>query len=132
MVTLYKYIFCKAYYFCVNVFKEKEFPWFFASGAMSMAFVINVLILEGLVTIAFLPNLSDLVGDYYGVFSLSMLVVTAFYMKTGDRYRRVLEDGKKLPVAKRKALRYISLIYLITLGIGVIWVSLIIREAHGG
>jgi len=132
MITLYKYIFCKAYYFCINVFKEKDFPWFFASGAMSMAFVVNVLVLEGLITITILPNLSDNLGGYYGYFSLFMLVGTAFYMKRGDRYRRVLEDGKKLPVGKRKTLRYVSLIYLIVLGISLIWVSTIIRRYHGG
>jgi hypothetical protein len=132
MITLYKYIFCKAYYFCIIVFKERDFPWFFASGAMSMAFVVNILVLVGLITITILPNLADILGRYYGWFSLLMLVSTAFYMKQGNRYRTILEDGKILPVTKRKTLRYISLIYIITLGISLIWVSTEIRGYHAG
>jgi hypothetical protein len=35
MLKLYSYIFCRAYYVCINVFKEREFPYFFASTSLN-------------------------------------------------------------------------------------------------
>jgi hypothetical protein len=131
MIILHKYIFAKAYYFCIQVFKEKDFPWFFASGAVSISIVNNVFIIEGVLRIVNL-NIIDISSEYYGFFSLLMLIFISARMKKNNKYLGVLADCKRITIRKRIILRYVSIVYIILQSIALIWVSTIIRISNGG
>ena len=128
MTTLYKYFFCKAYYFCIKVFKEREFPWFFASGAISMQFFINSIVLWELIQYIIQPSPFKIIREYYGYLSLGGLITTAIYVKNNDRYLNFLNDFKELTIRKKRVLGYISIIYILCLISGLIIAVSISRE----
>lgn len=115
MITLYKYFFCKAYYFCIQVFKEREFPWFFASGAISMPLVLNLIVIWELIEYIIRPSDFEIIGEYYGYFSLGGLIITAFYVKSNDHYLTFLDDFKDMTKSKKKILGGIGVIYVLSL-----------------
>lgn len=125
---LYRYIFCKAYYFCIWAFKEKDTPWIWAGMTTSMIIVGTVITLLQLIEVLMLPSRINIYGEYHGYFSLGMAVVIVLYVKQGDRYLNVLETCKKLSEKRRKVLRYISIVYLLILFASFFWSGYLIRE----
>ena len=112
MITLYKYFFYQAYHFCIKVFKEKEFPWFFASGAVSMPFVLNMIVIWELIEYFIRPSPLEVIGEYYGYFSFSMLIITALVVTHKDNYLKMLSDINESSPKKKRVLKYFSFIYI--------------------
>lgn len=125
---LFKYIFCKAYYFCIWAFKEKDFPWAWAGMTTSFVFVVTIINLLKLLEVLIFPERINIYGEYHKYFSLSMAILALFYVKHGNRYVKILADCKKLPERKRKILRYVSVAYLLILGVSFFLLSEIIRD----
>lgn len=132
MIILYKYIFCKAYYFCIWAFKEREFPWAWAGITTSMVFVGTIITLLKLGEFLMFPERVNIYREYHGYFSLGMAAIMLFYVKQNNKYLRVLEACKKMPLKKRLVLRYLSLFYLIVLVVGFFWLSELIRDFNLG
>lgn len=128
MVGLYKYIFFKAYDFCIRVFKEKDFPWFFASGVISMTFVTTLIVLLELFEYVMLPTKVEIYGKYHGYFSLLMLLGTGFYMKQNNRYLKILEYCRNQTEQRQSLMRYLSVLYFISLFISFFLLGYLLRQ----
>lgn len=128
MRTLFQYIFCKAYYFCIRVFKEKEFPWAWAAMATSFILVVTITNLLGLIEVLILPKRINTYVEYHKYFSLGMVILAPIYVKRNNRYMRILEVCKQIPESKRLMLRYVSIVYILILVVGFFWLGEIIRD----
>jgi len=128
MVSLYKYIFYKAYFFCSNVLKEKESPQYFASGVVTLALVTNLVIVLEIIEYSFLPNRINIFGNYHGYFAVIFWLLLSFYLNQSKRYVRILNFCKDLKNDTRKNLYRISLIYLLALFIGFFLMGALLRE----
>lgn len=127
MITLYKYIFYKAHYVCVNIIKEREFPWFFGAFVVSMVFVGNIITLVQLLRLYFLPSKLH-IGGCYGYFSLFSLVVFAVVLKNNNLYKEVLKDVESLHERKRGQLKYVSLVYILLVFFALFYLGYLHRE----
>lgn len=125
---LYKFIFYKAYYFCIRFLKEKEFPWAWAGITTAIIIVVTIIALLELMEFLSLPKRINIYGEYHGYFSLGIAIITLFYVKHDNRYLRILETCKSMPLKKQKMLSYLSLAYLVVLFIGFFWLGEIIRD----
>jgi hypothetical protein len=128
MTLLYKYIFCKAYYFCIWAFKEREFPWAWAGMTISMIIVGTIITLLKLAEVLMIPERFNIYGEYHGYFSVGMAVIILFYVKHDNRYVKILEECNNLPARRRKILRYVSVAYLLILVVSFFWLGEIIRD----
>jgi hypothetical protein len=131
MLILYKYIFFKAYNFCIRVFKEKDFPWFFASGTVSMTVTMTIILALQLLRIIALPTEINTYGEYQGYCSLALLGGTVLYVRYKNKYLRIIDECKGMPANKSKVLLYLSISYFIFLIIGLFLTGLTLREYHG-
>lgn len=128
MRLLYKYIFGKAYYFCIKVFREKEFPQFFATFIVTFAILANIAIILDIVEYILLPIRFKYYEEYYKYFALASYGIALIYIHYKKRYIQIIEFYKEIPPKKRKKLKYQSIIYLALLFIGFFLFSALIRE----
>jgi hypothetical protein len=128
MKNIYKYIFYKAYHFCINTFKEKEFPWMFATGAISIAFVASIIMVLELVEYIMLPKKINTFGEYHGYFSLGALICAAFLIKKNDSYLKILRDVDLLSTKKKKSLGALSLVYIFFVFTSLFYLAYLIRR----
>jgi len=128
MVVLYRYIFTKAYFFCINIFKEKEFPQYFATGMVTLAIITNFYILLSLIEYMMLPIRFNQYGEYYKYFALLVLAIALFYVNNKKRYLKILEYISSISERKKKKLRIISIVYLLFLFVAFFFLGALIRE----
>lgn len=128
MVVLYRFIFTKAYFFCVNVFKEKEFPQYFATGMVTLAIITNFYILLSLVEYLMLPVRFNHYGEYYKYFALIVLAIALFYVNNKKRYLKILKHNSNISDRKKKRLRIISIVYLLFLFVAFFLLGILLRE----
>lgn len=127
-MKLYKYIFSRAYYFCIRVFKEKDFPQFFASIVISMIFVGSIIVVLELIEYLMLPTVINIYGDYHGYFSLTMLVGIAFFINRNGYYSVILKEYEAMTAEERKTLGLWSWIYTGVLLFGFFYLGYLLRE----
>jgi len=128
MIVLYRYIFTKAYFFCINIFKEKEFPQYFASGVVTLAMVTNIVILLELIEYLSFPTRVNIFGEYHGYFALFSWGVVLLYVNNKKRYLKILEHNSNISERKKKRLRIISIVYLLFLFVTFFLLGALIRE----
>jgi len=128
MKNLYTYIFAKAYFFCINVFKEKEFPQYFASGIITFSFVTNVIVVIEIVECVMLPAKINTYGEYHGYFALACFVIIVLYVNVKKRYEGILSRFDNFPKEKRKKLKVYSIIYILILSIGFFILGAMLRN----
>jgi hypothetical protein len=128
MIVLYRYIFTKAYFFCINIFKEKEFPQYFATGMVTLAIITNFYILLSLIEYLMLPVRFNQYGEYYKYFALIALAIALFYTNNKKRYLKILEHNSKVSKRKKKKIKIYSIIYLLFLFIAFFLLGALIRE----
>lgn len=128
MVMLYKYIFSKAYYFCISVLKEKEFPWIWAGMTTSMIFVATVITLLELIEYIMLPTRINIYGEYHGFFSLGTAIIIVLYVSYNKKYAEILESYNALSEKRRKVFRYVSVVYIVILAVSFFWLGYLLRE----
>jgi hypothetical protein len=112
----------------MNVFKEKEFPQYFATGIVTLAMMTNLYILLSLVEYLMLPVRFNLYGEYYKYFTLIVLVIALFYVNYKKRYLRILEYSSNISERKKRKLRIVSVVYLLFLFIVFFLLGALIRE----
>ena len=127
MVVLYRYIFTKAYLFCMNVLKEKEFPQYFASGVVTLAMVTNIIIFLELIEYFSFPIRVHVFGEYHGYFALFSWGVVLLYVNNKKRYLKIIEQSSNIS-HKKKKLRTYSIVYLVFLFIGFFLLGALLRE----
>jgi len=128
VITLYKYIFCKAYNFCIRAFKEKEFPWAFASGMVTLCIVTSIVILLEVMEYMVLPYRINIYASYHGYLAVALWILIQIYITRKKKYLRILEECKNIPLKKQKILRSLSIAYLLLLFIGFFGLGYLIRE----
>nr|WP_320117915.1 hypothetical protein [uncultured Marinifilum sp.] len=84
MKDLYRYIFTKAYFFCITVFKEKEFPQYFASGVVTLALVTQIVIILELIEYLSFPTRVNIFGEYHGYFAVFCWGVVLLYINNAN------------------------------------------------
>lgn len=128
MKDLYSYIFTKAYFFCINVFKEKEYPQYFAIITVTLIGVTNLYILLSLIEYVMLPNKFIPYEEYFKYFSLASVLISLVYFNYKKRYNKVLNRNKGLSIAKVRRLKVFSIIYLLILFVGFFALGALLRS----
>ncbi|PKQ66639.1 hypothetical protein BZG01_10185 [Labilibaculum manganireducens] len=128
MKDLYRYIFTKAYFFCITIFKEKEFPQYFATGMLTFAITANFYILLSLIEYLMLPIRFNYYGEYYKYFALVIFAIALLYVNNKKRYLVIIKSCKELPNKRKKKLKVYSIIYLLFLFVSFFLLGALIRE----
>ncbi len=128
MKDLYRYIFTKAYFFCINVFKEKEFPQYFASGVLTLVMVTSIVIILELIQYLSFPVRVNILGEYHGYFAVFSWGLILLYVNNKKRYLKILEYNSKISKRKKKKLKVYSIIYLLFLFVAFFLLGALIRE----
>ncbi len=121
-------MFTKAYFFCINIFKEKEFPQYFASGVVTLTMVTNIVILLELIECILFPIRVNIFGEYHGYFALFSWGLVLLYVNNKKRYLKILEHNSNISEKKKKRLRIISIVYLLFLFVTFFLLGALIRE----
>jgi len=111
MKKFYTYIFGASYMFCMNVFKEKEFPYVWAGGAVTFLSFTNIIVLLELIEYLLLPYELNIYYSLhkYLILTYMALVVLWYYRK--KRYLKVLEMYRT--ISNSRILRILSICYYI-------------------
>ena len=132
MMSLYTVIFSKAYFVCIKIFKEKEFPQYFAAGVFSMSIVITLSVIVDLILYQINPSFINVYFEYYKYFSIAFLLFCWWYFDNKKRYQKVLQRYENMNDKKKKVLTVVSVIYLLTVLITFFQMSNIMREYNLG
>lgn len=125
MMNFFKYVFFKAYYFCIKYLKEKEFPWMFTSVILAMLLSFTLLIILGVLKQFFLIKFS-FSKNVFGLFSLLILLVVAIKVKYKNYYLKIVKDVNKFSLTYRKKMKILFLIYIV-----IVIVILILLRSFG-
>ena len=125
---LYKYIFCKVYFFYIKVFNEKEIPHWFAASVITLIVVVNIIFFADGLQYLIYPEINKSIDIYYKYFALVILAGIMFFINRKNRYLKIIEDCEQLPKSKRKVLGYISILYVTAVFVGFFWVGELIRD----
>lgn len=123
MFTFYRYIFGTLYFFCINTFKEKEFPWAFASGVISFLWMINLITLVGLYEYTILSDKVGAFEKYDNWIGLALIFTAWIYVRHDYRYKRILEYYEKISAKKKKVLGILSILYVIASFVALFFVA---------
>lgn len=129
MYMLYKYIFYKAYFLCIKVLREKEFPQYFASVIVTFSIVTNLLLFLELIEYLMLPQKIITYRNYIGYFALIIWGFILFYIHYKNRYLDILKDVEYLSGKSKKRLRNFSLLYLFILVVGFFLLGYLLRNS---
>ncbi len=129
MKDLYSYIFTKAYFFCINVFKEKEFPQYFAIITVTLIGVTNLYIILSLIEYIMLPDRFIPYDGYFKYFSLASVLTSLAYFNYKERYKAILSYNSELSSLKARRLKTVSIIYVLLLFVGFFTVGALLRNA---
>ncbi len=121
------YIFFRAYSFCINVFKEKEFPEYFAAAVVTMLIGSNIYVILSFIEYILLPYRFNWYGDYFGWFSLALYGIALLYVCYKKRYKRIIENCKH-KLQDEKTIKVISLLYIFCSIISFFLIGWLIRE----
>lgn len=128
MMSLFSYIFVKSHWLCVNVFKEKEFPEYFASGVVAMIVVGTITVTADIIGYLVNPDALIEYGGVYKYFSLSSLLLFWLYFGYMKKYMIFMNHFRRISDSKKKVLKIISFIYLIVLIVAFFGMGNIIRD----
>lgn len=118
----------KAYYLCINVFKEKEFPHFFATGVVTFAIVANIYIILSFLEYLLLPYRFNQHEEYYRFFAPMVFICAVIYVSYKKKYLNILKSGNNISESRKKYLRIISIVYLLFLFVSFFLLGALIRE----
>ena len=111
MISFFRYIFCKSYHFCINVFKEDEFPFYWATSSVVILIFANIVSIMGFLKYVFYPYGFDNYSEYQKYVIILLLAVSNIYMYQRKRYLRYVNFCEKLSVPKARVYRILSILY---------------------
>lgn len=132
IMILYKYIFYRAYYFCVNTFKEREIAHLWAAFIVALVCVTTILIFVKLYKFIMLPSIVYIYGSYHGYFSLGMALLMAYLLSRNNYYRKILAECGRLSAKRKKGLSVWMWIYLTVMVISFLYLGDLLRESYQG
>ena len=128
MKDLYIFIFAKAYYLCINVFKEKEHPQIFASTIITITITVSLSIITSIIEYLSLPNDLSYLSEKYKYFALFTLVVVVLFVQYGKRYKKIIDSYKKMSLRKINNLKVLSIAYFLFIFASSFYFGFLIRE----
>lgn len=128
MIMFFRYIFYTAYYFCINVFKEKEFPQTWAGGIISILITINLIVLLEIFAYNIFPSKIKTISEYYKYFGIFLFGLTFLYINKGKRYLKILKYYEIIPDNKKKVFRILSIFYYILSAVCLYIMVELVRE----
>jgi hypothetical protein len=128
MKTFFTFIFCKAYFFCFNIIKEKEFPQYFAAGIVSVSIDTTIIDILKLYEYLLLPKEINIYSELHGYFSVLFWIIVLIYVNRKKKYLDLIETYKKIPNNKTIILSILSIIYLITVFVSYFWLGTLYHD----
>jgi len=128
MISLFSYIFYKSYSLCINVFKEKEFPEYFASGVIAMITVGTIIVIIDIALYQVNPSLINMVFGYYKYFSLGSVLFFWWFFGYKKKYMNFMNRYDKMSANKKQVLSIISILYLVVLVVSFFGMGNIMRD----
>lgn len=128
MVSLLSYIFIKSHWLCVNVFKEKEFPEYYASGIIGILIAGTVTFLLNTILYLIDPNLINEIFGYYKYFSLGTLLLFWGYFGHFRKYTVFVDHFKNMSESKKKIVSVLSVVYIIVIVVGFFGIGDVMRN----
>ncbi len=113
MITLHKYIFYKAYFFCINIFKEKEFPYVWASFIVAFLVFMNLVTLQSAIEYYMLPEHILTYSEYNKYSALNFLLIVEIFFWWKGRYNRIVEECSNIKPKTVLILKFISIFYIL-------------------
>jgi hypothetical protein len=132
MMSLFSYIFVKSHSLCVNFFKEKEFPEYFASGVIAIVVVGTITVTADVIGYLVHPDLLNDYGWFYKYFSLGSVLFSWWYLGYKKNYIIFVKRYEELSGRKRKVLSVVSTLYLLGLVISFFWLGDLMRDYNLG
>jgi len=128
MIKFFLYIYYKSYYFCIRIFKEKEFPQIWAGSVVAFLIFTNIVVLLEIVEYWMLPQRINIYSEYHKFFALAFIGIMQLYLHINKRYLRLLDYYKDIPETTKRVFRILSIVYYISLAFGFFFLALLLRE----
>lgn len=128
MISLISYIFVKSHWVCINIFKEREFPEYFASGIIAVVLVGTIIVFVDVILYQIDPELINIVFGYYKYLSLGSVLFSWLYFGYMKKYVAFLNYFERMSGSKKKLMKIITIIYLIVLLVTFFGMGDIIRD----
>lgn len=128
MIQLYKYIYYRSYFFCINIFKEKEFPYIWASFIVAFLIFCNLITLVSALEYFMLPERIETYSEYNKYFALIFLLFVEVFFYWQGRYKRVVEACLNIKPNRELILKFISVFYILITVFSFFYLSSLIKE----
>jgi hypothetical protein len=130
MVSFYRYIFCKSYHFCINVFKEDEFPYFWATSSIVFLVFSNVTSALGFVKYLLHPVEFETYSGSYKYIIVGLTIVVNIYMYSQIRYLKHIYFCNEISPKRAKIFRVLSILYYVITFYAFFKSSILLRSPH--
>lgn len=111
MKSFFVYIFAKSYFVCINVFKEKEFPFAWGTAVVVFFITLNIGVIVDLIEYFFFPNEFIHWNKYYGYILGFVLIMSWLFVYYYKLEKIILGYYEDIPEGKKRVLRLASFIY---------------------
>jgi len=128
MKAFFAYIFAKSYFVCINVFREKEFPFAWGTAVVVFFVTLNIGVIVDLIEYFFFPNKFFPWNKYYGYFIGLVLIISWLFVYYFKLDKRILRYYKNIPDKKKRVLRLTSLLYYAISILSYFYVAELIRS----
>ncbi len=127
-MDLLRFIFFWFYNLAIRRFKEKDFPWFFASGILSMTFTTVIVLVLEIFELIMRPQQINIYGQYHGYLSLVILLSVSIYLRIGNKYFNLLSEVETYSLSKKKRLRIYMFSFYVFLVTSFFLIGFILRK----
>ncbi len=118
----------KAHWICVNVFNEKEFPEYFASGIIAILIVGTIMFFINAALYLIDPALINGIFGYYRYLSLGMVLFFWGYFGYLKKYIFFANHFMNMSESKKKIFKVLSVIYIIVVVVAFFGISNAMRD----
>lgn len=130
MVSFYRYIFCKSYHFCINVFKEDEFPYIWATSSIVFLVFANVTSALGFVEYLLHPVEFETYAASYIYISVSLTFIANIYMYSQRRYLNHINFCNEISPKRAKVYRVLSILYYLVSFYAFLKIPILLGNLH--
>ncbi|ASB48014.1 hypothetical protein CDL62_02065 [Alkalitalea saponilacus] len=113
MFSFYRYIFCKSYHFCINVFQEDEFPFYWATTSVVFLVFANIVSVIGFAQYYLLQDGYNSFSYIYKYAFILLMILANIYMYFKKRYLHHINYCNEISPKRSKFYRILSIIYYV-------------------
>lgn len=126
------YIFGKAYYFCINVFKENEFSHFWATGFTVFLIMTNIYVVLSIYVYYYDNIYISLIRRYFNYLDLIIIILVCAYLSYRKKYPQILNAYALIPKSYLLPFRILSIIYYVMTLASMFYMTNLIRAKNLG